>query len=479
MLRYPGHKILRQLWSQTNKPYAVLNGIHSSSGEVCHLAKEPDGVINSKCVPDQKRSGGWRQYSTSSRGLTSYGALQLGLAEPVPVQLPSDIVPEDLVLNLAQRLKVKPRLDARTLKFGAEYTDHMLQISWKAGFGWEAPSIDPLGPIPIHPCAQVLHYAMECFEGMKAFKTKDGRIQLFRPEMNMNRLARSASRVGLPAFDKEALLECIKALLRVERDWIPEVEGFSLYMRPTIISTHPHLGMGPSSSAAFFCVLSPVGPYYPDGLQSIRLMVEKKHVRAFPGGLGDAKVGGNYAPTVVPQTKAQELGCQQVLYVLDDGYQGGAVGESGAMNVFFLLRKHDGQLELVTPHLDGVILPGVTRDSVLALTRSFGGIQVSERRLSWDEIEEADRNGNIVEVFGTGTAVIIQPIVGLVMEDRREIHIPFDARAASHWTEKPVGTSLEVPKADEPFSLSGRLTRAILDIQYGHVHSNWSMPIEE
>lgn len=182
------------------------------------------------------------------------------------------------------------------------------------------------------------------------------------------------------------MLECIKALLRVEQDWIPDMEGFSLYIRPTIISTHPHLGMGPSGSAAIFCVLSPVGPYFPDGLKSVKLLVDKTNVRAFPGGIGDSKVGGNYAPTIVPQLRALGRGCQQVLFVLDDGRDGGAIGESGAMNVFFLMRKSDGQLELVTPPLNGVILPGVTRDSVLALTRSFGGIQVSERRLSWDEV---------------------------------------------------------------------------------------------
>ncbi|KAL2641242.1 hypothetical protein R1flu_008829 [Riccia fluitans] len=422
----------------------------------------------------------WRQYSVAT-SFKSQGILRQGVAENVEAaHIPADISADELVVNPSAFLKPKPALDASKLRFGAEYTDHMMQIRWKEGLGWSNPRIEPFGPIPIHPCAQVLHYGMECFEGMKAFKGKDGRIRLFRPDLNMERLHGSATRLGFPSFDKEALLDCIKALVLVERDWVPDKDGFSLYIRPTIISTHPHLGVGPPREAMIFCVLSPVGPYYPTGLKPVRLFVDRKHVRAFPGGIGDAKVGGNYAPTILPQLKAAQRGCSQVLYVLDDGRDGGAIGESGAMNVFFLFKKDDDSLELVTPPLDGVILPGVTRDTVLALTRSFGNIKVSERRLSWNEVEEAGLQGSILEIFGTGTACMIQPIIGLVKEDNTEITLSFDHDAASYWLSKPQGSSTNAnADGSEPFNLCGRLTRTILDIQYGHSSSSWSVVLGE
>ncbi|KAL3698906.1 hypothetical protein R1sor_012982 [Riccia sorocarpa] len=422
----------------------------------------------------------WRQYTVTT-GFKSQGILQQGVAENLEAaHMPTEISVDDLVVNRSEYLKPKPALDATKLRFGAEYTDHMMQIIWKDGLGWSTPRIDPLGPIPIHPCAQVLHYGMECFEGMKAFRGKDGRIRLFRPDLNMERLVRSATRLGFPSFDKEALLECINALLLVERDWIPDEEGFSLYIRPTIISTHPYLGVGPPREAMIFCVLCPVGPYYPTGLKPVRLFVDRKNVRAFPGGIGDTKVGGNYAPTILPQLKAAQRGCSQVLYVLDDGCDGGAIGESGAMNVFFLFKKDDGSLELVTPPLDGIILPGVTRDSVLALTRSFGNVKVSERRLSWNEVEQAGSQGSILEIFGTGTACMIQPIIGLLKEDNTEITLNFDHDAAAYWMSKPQGSRRRTnADGSEPFNLCGRLTRALMDIQYGHTRSSWSVVVPE
>ncbi|KAG0568519.1 hypothetical protein KC19_6G025400 [Ceratodon purpureus] len=377
--------------------------------------------------------------------------------------------------------QAKPRLDATTLKFGAVYTDHMLQVSWKDGLGWTAPSIDPLGPISLHPCAQVLHYAVECFEGMKVYKGKDGQLRLFRPEMNMDRLARSAARLTLPKFDKVELLECIKELVRVERDWVPDAEGFSVYIRPTMIGTHPFLGVGPTREAMLYVILSPVGPYFPSGLKPIKLYVETENVRAFSGGVGNYKIGGNYAPTILPQLRGSHLGCSQVLFVMQDGKsKGGLVGESGSMNIFFLIRQEgeSGELELVTPPLDGLILPGVTRDTVLKLARGFGDMKVSERPLHFDEVERASESGRLLEVFGTGTACMIQPVVGLVMKDS-EITVPFDGDAAKHWLAKAPGTAaLPNSSSDEPLSLCGRLSRALLDVQYGHVDSEWSVVIE-
>eukprot|EP00850_Spirogloea_muscicola_P013928 SM000097S24781 [mRNA] locus=s97:252987:255796:+ [translate_table: standard] len=367
-----------------------------------------------------------------------------------------------MAYDLTGSPKPKPALEG--LAFGAVYTDHMLSIAWSAASGWLQPRISPLKPFELHPCAQVLHYAMECFEGMKAYQGPDGRVRLFRPALNMARLARSAERLNLPRFDQAALLECIKELVRVEKDWIPSMEGFSVYIRPTIIATTPALGVAPPSQALFFCVLSPVGPYFPTGLTPIRLLVDLQHARACRGGVGDRKIGGNYAPTILPQ----------VLYVLRDGPDegDGLVGESGSMNVFFLMRGRNGSLELITPPLDGLVLPGVTRDTVLALARSWGVCEVAERPLRWRELEEAHDEGRLVETFGSGTACMIQPISSLVKHDGTELAVPYDQQAVAHWLAKLPGSPHDA--AVDPFSLVGRLTRTISDIQYGHVPHKWS-----
>ncbi|KAJ7570498.1 hypothetical protein O6H91_01G122400 [Diphasiastrum complanatum] len=416
------------------------------------------------------------------RGFTSIRALQQQSAENIDnLSGPSNIIFEDLVYQRSRNFKAKPKLDAQTLKFGVFCTDHMLKITWTEAHGWKAPLINPVGPLPLHPCAQVLHYAIECFEGMKAFRGKDGRVRLFRPDMNMDRLIRSATRIGLPQFDKVALLECIKELLRIEKDWIPSEEGFSIYIRPTMIATDSLLGLAPTKEAMLFVVLSPVGPYFPSGLKPIRLFVDTKNARAFPGGVGNNKVGGNYAPTIVPLKQAAERGCSQVLYVLQDGLgKGGLVGEAGAMNVFFLIRSRglNEELELVTPALDGTILPGVTRDSVLRLSRSFGNMKVSERQLHFQEIEDAASEGLVIEAFGTGTACMIQPISGLVKEDGSEISLKFDSKAAEYWLQKLPGSLINSSKDNEPISLCGRLTRELLDIYYGYTEHTWSVAVD-
>eukprot|EP00245_Coleochaete_scutata_P014068 TRINITY_DN589_c0_g1_i1.p1 TRINITY_DN589_c0_g1~~TRINITY_DN589_c0_g1_i1.p1 ORF type:complete len:501 (-),score=49.87 TRINITY_DN589_c0_g1_i1:535-2037(-) len=401
----------------------------------------------------------------------------------VPPEEETDIHADDLIVLRTLQPKQKPELSK--LKFGHAFTDHMLQVTWKKGEGWSAPSIHPLTTIEIHPCAQALQYGMECFEGMKAYRGVDGRIRLFRPRMNMARLAKSCSRLSLPSFDKGQFLECIKELLKVERDWLPKPEGFSLYLRPTAIATTPIIGIGPPTQAMIYVVLSPVGPYFPTGLKPVKLAVDTMHVRAFAGGVGDCKVGGNYAPTIIPQVDAAARGCAQVLYVLDDRHpEGGLVGESGSMNVFFLIRGkpgpngEPGRLELVTPPLDGTILPGVMRDSVLQLCRAWGGIDVSERPIRMGELEEAAKESRLLEIFGSGTACMIQPIASLLKEDGFEIRAPFDEAAASHWIGKKPGAAFQNPSDGEPVSLIGRLTRALSDIQYGHVEwKEWSVPI--
>ncbi|CAM6046569.1 unnamed protein product [Sphagnum compactum] len=492
MLHRPARKLLTRthvlhypFWSNES----LLNAFDSSASATRVAARISTGALDRIRSPNGDRIGyhlptpgkekSWGQ-QTYSTGFRKVEALQQGMAEMVPhvVPMPADIRHADLVVNRSDHLKAKPRLDPIELKFGAVYTDHMLQVSWKEGPGWTGPSIDPLAPLTLHPCAQVLHYGSGCFEGMKAYKGKDQRLRLFRPDMNMERLSRSAARLTLPEFDKVELLECIKELVRLERDWVPAEEGFSLYIRPALVGTHPFLGLSPTREAMLFVVLSPVGPYFPSGLKPVKLFVETEVVRAYPGGVGDKKVGGNYAPTMLPQLRSAHRGCAQVLYVLQDGLPGGGlVGESGAMNVFFLLQEN-GILELVTPPLDGLILPGVTRDTVLAIAHGFGNIKVSERNLRFDEIEHAAETGRLVEIFGTGTACAVQPITGLLKNDNTEITIPFDSEAAAHWLAKPPGMALAQPGSNEPFSLCGRLTRALIDFQYGYVESPWSVPID-
>eukprot|EP00897_Mesotaenium_endlicherianum_P005843 jgi/Mesen1/5287/ME000263S04397 len=398
-----------------------------------------------------------------------------GAEEVAPTQQGTlrEIRSQDLVIRRTTTPLRKPELS--TLTFGAFYTDHLLSATWNALSGWSPPSITPMAPLQLHPCAQVLHYAMECFEGMKAWQ------HAAFPAGPQHGAA--AALRGAPA----EFLECIKQFLREEESWIPAKEGYSIYLRPTMIATTPFLGVGPPSDALLFVVLAPVGPYFPTGLRPIRLYVDTWHTRAAAGGVGDSKVGGNYAPTIRPQVQAAQKGCAQ------DGHGGGGlVGESGAMNVFFLLKNDAcrGGMELVTPPLNGLILPGVTRDSVLALAREWGEFDVSERSLRFEELETAHAEGRLLEVFGTGTAVVIQPISGLVLADGRELAVPFDEVACSHWTNMPPGTAARAhshaaraaaPEGGgvhkEPFSLSGRLFRTLADIQYGHVAHEWSVVV--
>ncbi|GBG88185.1 hypothetical protein CBR_g46674 [Chara braunii] len=299
-----------------------------------------------------------------------------------------------LLVQTAYDLKPKPPLSATVNSFGRYATDHMLQIKWKRGEGWGTPSIKPVQAFELHPFAQVFHYALTCFEGMKVYKDAQGHGRLFRPMMNMNRLMVSASRLDLPDFDKEALLSYIKHLVKMDEEWIPGHEGYSLYVRPTIMATAALLGLAPPEECLLFVVMTPCGSFpntAAEGfreLAPIKVLVSMEHVRAWPGGVGYAKVGGNYAPAIVPQIEARKFGCSQVLYVRRDECEGddGIVGEFGAMNFFAFMQSKDGSLELVTPVLDGTILPGITRDSVLSLCREWGEFRVSERTLRFQEV---------------------------------------------------------------------------------------------
>ncbi|OKL59083.1 Branched-chain-amino-acid aminotransferase, cytosolic [Talaromyces atroroseus] len=297
------------------------------------------------------------------------------------------------------------------LIFGKTFTDHMLSIEWTASDGWLTPRIIPYQNLSLDPATCVFHYAFECFEGMKAYKDKDGKIRLFRPDKNMERLNKSSSRIALPTIDGEGLTKLIAEFTKLESRFIPKEKGYSLYLRPTMIGTQRTIGVGPPGSALLFVIASPVGPYYPTGFKAVSLEATDYAVRAWPGGVGDKKLGANYAPCIVPQQEAASRGFQQNLWLFGEEEY---VTEVGTMNLFMAIKnKETGQKELLTAPLDGTILEGVTRDSVLSLARERlipEGWAVSERKVRMSELAEASAEGRLLEVFGSGTAAIVSPV---------------------------------------------------------------------
>ena len=296
--------------------------------------------------------------------------------------------------------KVKP--DPDTLRFGTEFTDHMFIMDYEEGKGWIDGRIVPYGPLSLDPAAVVFHYAQEMFEGLKAYKTKEGKVQLFRPDMNAKRTNRTNDRLCIPQMDEELYVEAIKALVAVDADWIPEKEGTSLYIRPFIIADEPFLGVRRANHYKFIVILSPVGPYYVGGLTPTKIYVEDKYVRATAGGTGEAKCGGNYAASLKAQEEAHEKGYEQILWL--DGVERKYVEEIGTSNAFFVIDN-----EVITAPLAGTILPGITRDSVIQILKQKG-YKVSERKLAIDEVVEAYKAGKFQEMFASGTAAVISPV---------------------------------------------------------------------
>jgi branched-chain amino acid aminotransferase len=287
----------------------------------------------------------------------------------------------------------------------------MLSIEWTASEGWLAPKITPYQNLSLDPATCVFHYAFECFEGTKAYKSADGSIRLFRIDKNMERLNKSASRIALPPVDGKSFSRLIAKLVNLDSRFIPSARGYSLYIRPTLIGTQRTLGIGPPGSALLYVIACPVGPYYPTGFKAISLEATDYAVRAWPGGVGDKKLGANYAPCIVPQLKAAERGFQQNLWLFGEEEY---VTEVGTMNLFVALKdKETGQPELATAPLDGTILEGVTRDSVLGLARERmapKGWNINERPIRMAEIAQASRDGRLLEVFGAGTAAVVSPV---------------------------------------------------------------------
>jgi branched-chain amino acid aminotransferase len=296
------------------------------------------------------------------------------------------------------------------LKFGTLFTEHMVSARLDADGGWSQPDLSAYGKLSLDPAASVLHYGQAIFEGMKAFSTVDDRIAIFRPDRHARRFAASAERTCMDAVPEQLFIEAVQALVRADKAWVPEAEGTSLYIRPTLIATEPFLGVRPAKQYLFFVIACPVGPYYAEGFKPVSIWVEQEYVRAAPGGLGGAKVGANYVASLYAAEKAKHAGFSQVLWT--DAVEHRYIEEVGTMNVFVRLRD-----EVVTPPIGSTTLAGVTRDSVLALLRDFG-LRASERPISIDEIVAAHDKGDLLEIFGTGTGAVISPVGTLGLRER-------------------------------------------------------------
>ncbi|MCI6152589.1 MULTISPECIES: branched-chain amino acid aminotransferase [Fusobacterium] len=306
----------------------------------------------------------------------------------------------EIRVERVKELKEKP--DQNKLGFGKYFTDHMFLMDYSKEKGWHDARIVPYGPLSLSPASFVLHYAQEVFEGLKAYRTKEGKVLLFRPEMNARRMQKSCERLCMPEFPEDMFVEAIEKLVEYEKEWIPSAEGTSLYIRPFMFSTEATVGVHPASNYLFAIILSPVGNYYPEGVSPVKIYVEEELVRACKGGTGFTKCGGNYAASILAQYNAQQKGYTQVLWL--DGAERKYVEEVGTMNVMFLV---DG--EVYTSPIDGTVLPGVTRDSCIQLLKDWG-YKVHEEHFTIDFLMEAARNGKLQEAFGTGTAAVISPV---------------------------------------------------------------------
>ncbi|CAK8671937.1 branched-chain-amino-acid aminotransferase, cytosolic-like [Clavelina lepadiformis] len=356
----------------------------------------------------------------------------------------------DLTYRLTSHPKPKPA-NPEECAFGSHYTDHMLSVKWDEENGWGIPCIKPLENLSLHPATSVFHYAIELFEGMKAFHTEDNRIAMFRPMENMKRMYMSAERSCLPTFDQKELLDCISELVRVDQDWVPRSNKASLYIRPTMIGTEPSLGVQRSLSALLYCILSPVGPYFKTGtLNPVSLLADPKYIRAAEGGAGAYKLGSNYGPTISIQHEAEKQGFQQVLWLYGDNQQ---LTEVGTMNVFVFWINDHGDKELVTASLDrGLILPGVIRSSLLELAKQWGEFKVTEGVITMEDIILKLQENRILEIFGTGTACVVCPVERI----------------------RYMGKDYHIPTMENGPYVAKKYYKQLTDIQYGKVQHEWS-----
>jgi branched-chain amino acid aminotransferase len=353
---------------------------------------------------------------------------------------------------------LKPLVPLAGVAFGSVFTDHMLVAEFSAK-AWQSLKIVPFQNISLPPQASVFHYSVSAFEGMKAFRDASGRIRLFRADRNFERFALSCGRLSLPVIAVPEAVRALEALLRVEARWVPAERGFSLYIRPTIIGTTASLGVKTCDSALFYIILSPVGPYYPTGFKPVSLWACTEYSRAWVGGTGCFKVSANYAITVMPGALAHDRGCQQVLWLFGPER---FITEVGSMNLVGIWVNRAGERELITAALDdGLILPGVTRDSVLALAREDGDLRINESRWTIDELLDALAEKRVIEVFGCGTAAVVSPVNRILYNER--------------WIDVPL-------RADDPGATIGvyaeKFLNRLQDIQYGVVEHPWSTVVE-
>ena len=305
----------------------------------------------------------------------------------------------------------KQRPSDDSLTFGTVFTDHMFVMDYHEGQGWHDPKIVPYGDFSLDPACSTLHYAQAVFDGLKAFRGPDGTIRLFRPQKHAERLNRSCERLCIPELDAALVQDSFSQLIQVDHAWVPSKPGTALYLRPTVIATEAFLGVRPSKSYRYFLILSPVGPYYAEGINPVKILASDQYVRAVQGGTGEAKTAANYAASLYGAEVAKKAGYTQVLWL--DGVHHKYLDEVGTMNIMVKIGD-----EIVTPPLNGSILAGVTRDSILSLMRSWG-LKVSERQISIDEVLEAGANGTLSEMWGTGTAAVVSPVGELGYKDRR------------------------------------------------------------
>ncbi|MBO8157006.1 MAG: branched-chain amino acid aminotransferase [Bacillaceae bacterium] len=347
------------------------------------------------------------------------------------------------VVEFVKAEKLKPKPDPSELQFGKHFTDHMFVMDYHQEKGWHAARIAPYERLTLDPASLVFHYGQAVFEGLKAYRSPDGRVLLFRPEQNIKRLNETCKRMCIPPLDEEAVLEGLKQLIEIEKDWVPDEEGTSLYIRPFIMATEPYLGVRPSNAYKFLIILSPVGAYYSsEQLSPVKIYVENEYVRAAKGGVGHVKTSGNYAASLLAQKKAQEIGYDQVLWL--DAQEKKYVEEVGSMNIFF---KING--EVVTPKLNGSILRGITRQSTIELLEHWG-IPVREERISMEDLYQAHQKGALEEVFGTGTAVVISPVGELNWDGRKMTVNNFKTGELAYKIYESI-TNIQYGKQDDPF----------------------------
>jgi len=351
-------------------------------------------------------------------------------------------------LRITRTERPRPRVADADLGFGQHFTDHMLVVDYAHGIGWHNARIVPYGPFTLDPAALVLHYGQAVFEGLKAFRNAKKGVVLFRPDRHIARLNQSAARLCIPPLDEAFVLDALKALLQLEADWVPRSQGCSLYVRPTIIATDAALGLYPSRTYVFFIILSPVGAYYREGFKPLRIRVEETYVRAAKGGLGAVKTSANYAASLLATEEAHAKGFAQVLWL--DAAEHRYVEEVGTMNIFFRIGD-----DLVTPPLEGSILGGVTRESVINLSREWK-IRLTERPITMEELAAAHDTGRLQEVFGSGTAAVISPVGEL---HYKGIRMAINGGAVGNWTQ--------------------RIFDTITGIQYGRLEDpdGWTTPV--